>query len=140
MTQPILIKGVELDAFTLHYLECMLWSSTGDDNEPLDKDHCFNDCSIKLLKEAKRECEQFQRQPCWIKAHDDNWWTAEQGGHDFWLTRNGHGTGFWDRYHTSAHNNVDIAGYILGEELHELSQAFGSIDAYIGDDNLIYTS
>lgn len=24
-------------------------------------------------------------------------WTDEQIGHDLWLTRNGHGAGFWDR-------------------------------------------
>ena len=26
-------------------------------------------------------------------------WNAEQLGHDLWLTRNGHGAGFWDRGH-----------------------------------------
>ena len=27
----------------------------------------------------------------------ENWLSAELAGHDFALTRNGHGTGFWDR-------------------------------------------
>ena len=45
-------------------------------------------------------------------------------GHDFWLTRNGHGCGFWDR---------DLPG-TLGEELSKLAEAAGVLDVYIGDD------
>lgn len=49
-------------------------------------------------------CEVFKREQvieclaffvyaeCYLS--DDN---IEQAGHDFWLSRNGHGTGFWDR-------------------------------------------
>lgn len=31
------------------------------------------------------------------QALDQPGYDAERFGHDFWLTRNGHGTGFWDR-------------------------------------------
>lgn len=50
-------------------------------------------------------------------------------GHDLWLTRNGHGTGFWDR---------DLGEQ--GERLANIAQAMGSQDAYVGDDGLIYLS
>ena len=30
-------------------------------------------------------------------SHGEQWCSAELAGHDFALTRNGHGTGFWDR-------------------------------------------
>jgi hypothetical protein len=50
-----------------------------------------------------------------------------QAGHDFWLTRNGHGAGFWDRG--------------LGERGDRLTKdckAWGSVDAYVGDDGAVY--
>ena len=47
-------------------------------------------------------------------------------GHNFWLTRNGHGAGFWN------------SDYINGDKLTELSKDFGPIDLYIGDDNKLY--
>ena len=53
--------------------------------------------------------------------------TPEQIGHDFWLTRNGHGTGFWDR-------GLDDQG----DALTTLCKIFGEQDAYEGDDGLIY--
>lgn len=52
-----------------------------------------------------------------------DWWTAEQFGHDAWLTRNGHGVGFWDRYHS------DSIGGRIGEALSEASGTHGT--AYV---------
>ena len=48
-------------------------------------------------------------------------------GHDFWLTRNGHGAGFWDRGLGE-----------VGDRLSNACKAFGSYDLYIGDDGKIY--
>lgn len=59
-------------------------------------------------------------------THDE--WTDEQLGHDFWLTRNGHGCGFWDR------------GLDEGNALTAAAKTFGSVDLYVGDDGLIYQS
>lgn len=49
-------------------------------------------------------------------------------GHDFWLTRAGHGAGFWDG---------DLPEE-LGERLTQASKAAGNREPYIGDDGLIY--
>ena len=48
---------------------------------------------------------------------------------DFWLTRNGHGAGFWDRGLGS-----------VGDELTKNAKPFGSVDAYVGDDGKVYLS
>lgn len=54
----------------------------------------------------------------------------EMAGHDFWLTREEHGAGFWDR-------NLGE----LGDRLTEASKEYGGlIHLYLGDDGLIYTS
>ena len=48
--------------------------------------------------------------------------------HDWVLTRNGHGAGFWDG---------DWAAP-FGEQLTALCKAQGEIEAYVGDDGLVY--
>lgn len=53
----------------------------------------------------------------------------DRAGHDFWLTRCGHGAGFWDR------GLGDI-----GCKLTEAASVYGSVDLYIGDDGLIYAA
>lgn len=50
--------------------------------------------------------------------------------HDFWLTRNGHGAGFWDRTELDADE--------LGDRLTVLAKEFGAVDLYQGDDRLLY--
>jgi hypothetical protein len=49
-------------------------------------------------------------------------------GHDFALTRNGHGAGFWDG---------DLPEE-LGERLTKASDAAGQVDAYLGDDGQVW--
>jgi len=43
-----------------------------------------------------------------------------QAGHDFWLTRNGHGTGFWDR--------ADTYGEYRAKKLTANAEVFGVVD------------
>jgi hypothetical protein len=57
-------------------------------------------------------------------------WTASQAGHDFWLTRNGHGAGFWDR--------EELVIGRLGEFLTECADKMGGCYTYAGDDGLVY--
>jgi len=45
-----------------------------------------------------------------------------QAGHDLWLTRNGHGAGFWDR---------DLGE--AGDKLTELSKEMGELTLLQGD-------
>ena len=52
----------------------------------------------------------------------------EHAGHDFWLTRNGHGCGFWDGDWTEP----------AATKLTESAENFGDYDLYIGDDGKIY--
>lgn len=117
--------AIHTDRFTDAYLACALWSSTDDNGEPLDGSYDLSDISEATLLQAKEDCEAFQR---------DNWddiersrESLEQAGHDFWLTRNGHGAGFWDR------GLGDI-----GTRLTAASKVYGSVDLYIGDDGKIY--
>ena len=61
----------------------------------------------------------------------ENWCRAELAGHDFALTRNGHGTGFWDR-------GLGEMGDMLTEECKPYGEHRVIIDVD-NDDNIIST-
>lgn len=84
--------------FLAGYLACALWSSNDDDGNPLDREFSVDDFSPECLEKMRADCLEF-----WSKAGallcDKNCNVGEwesQAGHDFWLTRNRHGAGFWD--------------------------------------------
>jgi hypothetical protein len=117
------LKEISIDSFTEHYLICALWSSVDNQDNPMDDNFSLEDLSKEAVIKAKKDCESFQDQAASMLDSWDN----EQAGHDFWLTRNGHGTGFWDR------ENMQFT-----KELTELSKKFGQCEAYIGDDKNIH--
>jgi hypothetical protein len=106
------------------YVECLLWSSTDDDGDPLDAQYSTDDLAPEALTEIEQDCKAFYEAhfSLWNDQIDD-----AQAGHDFYLTRNRHGAGFWDRGLGD-----------LGEELTELSRQFGTQGAYVGDDGKVY--
>lgn len=63
-------------------------------------------------------------------------YSDEQMGRDFWLTRNGHGAGFWDRDELSP--VVHGSTISLGDALSTVAERFGNCDLYVGDDGEIY--
>jgi hypothetical protein len=121
------MSNLLFDKFTSAYLECALWSSTamvdGEDVE-LD-DYCFADLSDETVNLAIQDCNAFRE----LNAADleEQGFGDESNGHDFWLTRNSHGAGFWDRG-TGA----------VGDRLSRASEKFGEHDFYFGDDGKIY--
>ena len=79
------------------------------------------------------DCQKFQADNDDLLARaygeDGTTYSAERAGHDFWLTRNGHGAGYWDR---------DLGA--VGDSLTEKAHDYGDADLYRGDDGLIYVS
>ena len=115
-----------LDEFTRSYLNTALWSSTNDDDEPLDANYGIDDIADEFIQSARIDCLKFQSDNASILIRYD----ASQSGHDFWLTRNGHGAGFWDGDYEIEPDD--------GDALTNASRSFEQIDLYIGDDGLIY--
>jgi len=106
------------------YLETALWSSTGDDDEPLDKNFSIGDFSAEARALAEKECSEFYaKAESLLTDNDPDHWP-----HDFWLTRNGHGTGFWD------------GDYENGDELTEIAEQFYESDIYVGDNGEVELS
>lgn len=107
-----------MDEFLSAYIECALWSSSDpDDNDrPLNETYCEGNIVPETLAAMKADCEKFIELTAGLISADE----AEAAGHDFWLTRNGHGAGFWDG---------DWGD--LGDQLTDLCKPFGERDLYV---------
>jgi len=121
-------KADTLDFFG-GYVACALWSTPDDDGGFLDNRFGEDDIDPETQRAMWEDCSRFLRENVADLAEmmEKTDATMETLGHDFWLTRNGHGTGFWDR-----------GAEEVGERLTEAAHAFGGFDLYIGDDGRIY--
>ena len=115
------------------YVTCALWSSMDNADEsggePLDRNYGPDDIAPETLERMRTDCDDFeqsQAQPLLV-AYETPGYTEASAGHDFWLTRNGHGAGFWERGLGE-----------VGDALTEAAHAYGSVDLTVGDDGKIY--
>jgi hypothetical protein len=115
------------------YLTCALWSSTGDDDEPLDQTNGIEDIDLYTRLKMERDVQQAVTLADAFVPNWRSYWDDEQFGHDFWLTRNGHGAGFWDRAPTRNPEHDAI-----GEALTTIARSFSEVDLYVGDDGRVY--
>jgi hypothetical protein len=57
-------------------------------------------------------------------------------GHDFWLTRNHHGVGFWDRKELDFRAEDESKN--VGGWLTDIAHSFPELNVYVGDDKMEY--
>lgn len=115
-----------MDEFTTQYIETALWSSVADDGDGITDSHRLGDVSPESLAKMVADCVKFQSENHLdLSVLEDE----EQGGRDFWLTRCGHGAGFWDGYWPEPQ----------ASRLTEACEQFGNVDLYVGDDGKIYS-
>ena len=99
--------------FIAAYLEAVDFTELGEEGQPpigaeIDED---------FLRESVIDCLAFySRIECYLSPEN-----IEQAGHDFWLTRNGHGVGFWDR--------PDVYGDRCAKMFTTVAASFGGADA-----------
>lgn len=116
------------------YIDCLLWAETDDDCEPLEDNYGRDDISPEAMQSIQDDCLAFLSQA--ERFIDDDYFKGSHGestideyaGHDFWLTRNGHGAGFWDGDWRKP----------VGDELTRIAKTFRETSPYVGDDGLIY--
>lgn len=113
----------KLDKFTEAYVYCAMWSSIDENGESIDQNRDISDFAPETIEAMSKDCQEFQEKyAMWMVDLD-----ADQCGHDFWLTRNHHGVGFWDR------------GYgDIGDRLTEAAHSYREVNLYVGDDGKIY--
>ncbi len=117
-----------MNEFLQAYIEAALWSSNDESTEaggqPMDASYGAEDFAPETMERFRKDCEDFLDAATLALIGD----RVTLAGHDFWLTRNGHGSGFWDG------DWPEDAGHLLTERAHQ----FGEIDLYVGDDEKLY--
>lgn len=93
----------EFEDFRGAYVEAMLWVNTiAGDDECFSHDSRGYELDDLASNQADEDCEAFLDTPTTELVRDaikvrPGFYDFAQAGHDFALTRNGHGAGFWDR-------------------------------------------
>jgi len=103
--------------FIRSYATTALWSS-----DDLEQNYSTDDIAPETRRKMIFDATSFYRK--FKKVFGE----PGQAGHDFWLTRNRHGAGFWDRNYPER----------IAEVLTRGSHAYGEFHLYVGDDGLIH--
>jgi hypothetical protein len=131
------ISGLKVDEFVRGYIEAMLWASTDDQGQPLNKNYSADSIDHESMDRVYADCRSFLHKAGPFlnvdKYKGPGMTTLEAtAGHDFWLTRVGHGSGFWDGdWEGEDHGGID-------GPLTAAAKAFGNVDPYVGDDSKIH--
>lgn len=121
------------EAILRAYIECALWAETDNADasggEPLGANYTLADIAPSAYEDMRQDVERFiEAAAPTIDSMPPGTWTDAGLGHDLWLTRNGHGTGFWDRPKA------------CGLRLTEIADVLGPCDLYVGYDGKLYVS
>jgi hypothetical protein len=138
--EPAQVKGHDVAEFVRHHNIAMLWATTDESDDaggdPLDSNYDESDIHPDAMAAIESDCRAFLeavgehinasnytgRRDCDV---------LDMAGHDFFLTRAGHGAGFWDG------DWATDAGAGVGP-LTAAAKAAGTLDAYVGDDGRIH--
>lgn len=135
----------KFERFVGGYLECLFftenapgvtseeWQAPGFEPQegsiPCDVD--ASDIGEQQMLMIRRDCRAFMakaRSPL-ETATNQAGYSWERAGHDFWLTRNGHGAGYWDRDELPQRTRDALTAWAHG---------MGEVSAYLGDDGKVY--
>lgn len=118
------------------YIRTALWATTDDSDTQLDKNYRSTDLADGEFDKVQDLVSQFISH-AWSRLGQVSppvqQWDRKQylrAMHDFFLTRNGHGAGFWDGGWPEAEGKILTA----------VANSFGESQPYVGDDGLIYFS
>ena len=121
-----------LKEFTQACIDALYFTETGDEGIDGIASDAKIDKESRLDLEA--DCRSWWRQfGCYVLAdsctcnRSSEYSKAGQAGHDFWLTRNGHGAGFWDGDWSDNYAEMFTKG----------SKGYGQVDVFKGDDGKI---
>ncbi len=103
------------DQFLRAYLEAAEWAGLDEDGREALELAVAPKWSAESIQRARDECDDFQQayegflSVFYAHGHD-----PAQAGHDFYLSRNGHGAGFFDRGTHSVYALLQRAAKLWG--------------------------
>jgi hypothetical protein len=104
------------------YLETAIWADAEEDDEQM-KSKTIHDFDPQSKDNALKDIQAFVKQAGQIAPEELKTYSDKQLGHNLWLSRNGHGAGFFDDKNNKLQ---DIARNMKGKYI------------YSGDDHNIY--
>jgi hypothetical protein len=120
---------IGLDIFLNAYVDAAMEEndeSTPSGGVPLSRNHSRADIDPSTLEKMRADCLAFMEKAGEVIDMD-----LEEAGCDFYLSRNGHGAGFFD-------GDWDHLGEKVGDTLQSIAESLGEYHLYIGDDQIIY--
>ena len=108
--------------FRKGYVDALLWSSVNNDAE--DEQYFdelangYENFGVDSQERIDKDCKDFLDKALKFIPED----SFGQAGHDFALTRNEHGAGFWDR--------EDEYGQDAAEKLNNIATSFGEVSLF----------
>ena len=128
------MKDRQLQSSISAHIDALLWSECDENSEPFDKNYSARDIDADTIAGLCADCAAFLARceaegladfdALILRRPDDD--ADVSAGHDFLLTRNGHGAGFWD------------GDWKEGEALTAIADSFPGIALYVGDDGKVY--
>lgn len=116
----------QLAEFTAAYIEALQWSSiVTDANGECHSADRF-ELSTAGADKCRADCRTFCNDYRHLLEEVIDLYDIEQAGHDFALTRNGHGAGYWDR---------DDLSPVLADAITEAAKLQGEVYCYLNDQN-----
>lgn len=116
---------IDLNDAEAGMLTSALWTLSDDDGNPVGDDLTVDNFDPATRAELRGDLAVFLLTN--VEDLEDSGLSANQIGHNFWLTRNGHGTGFWDR-------GIGEAGVRLSEACKAFRDYYLDLDS----DGLVY--
>lgn len=122
------ISDERIEEALRQYAETALWSSANPDKDEefLDNNYDVKDIATSTMESFRSDVKKFYEEN--ISAINKSGLDDGQIGHDFWLTKNHHGAGFFDR---SLDDDVE-------KQLMDASHKFGENLLVVGDDKKIH--
>lgn len=129
------MSGVETERFYDGYVDAMMWANTyGEDHNgdviPADAYTESRGLTVSAEESLRQDVADFldDHTERLIRAavRRKHGYTFESAGHDYALTRNGHGTGFWDR-----------GLGMVGDALDAIARPYGERNLWINADGRV---
>jgi hypothetical protein len=112
--------------FRYGYVEALIWQDMDDEVSAMHGE-CFDAFDDASALAIMKECDDFSTGENFdliAQAIElDTGYTWAQAGHDFALTRNGHGAGFWDR-----------GLGVIGEKLSDAARVYGDTEVWLDEE------
>lgn len=148
--------------FIKSYIQAALWTEQDDLNNPPEdeddtegeewkekpekkqwekKEYTIKDLAPETLEKMTKDCIDFYNK--YNELYHSAGWSDDKAAFDFWLTRNRHGSGFFDREMEDLDQELNykmsratFEG--IKESLIEAAHSYGEFHLYVGDDGLVY--